>query len=67
MENAIKWIFSLAAAVLLLYACVLFRTTCQRLNDAGTELSELKETEQKLREENNKLSQRLAAADGIFD
>ncbi len=63
MDNAIKWIFCLVTTALLLYACVLCSTTCLRLDAAGRELAELRETEQTLREENERLS-RLLASEG---
>ena len=63
MENAIRWIFCLVTAALLLYASVLCSTTCRRLDAAGRELAALEETEQALREENEKLS-RLLASEG---
>ena len=63
MDNAIRWIFCLVTVVLLLYACALCSTTCRRLDAAGRELAALEETEQALREENEKLS-RLLASEG---
>ena len=63
MDNAIRWIFCLVTAVLLLYACALCSTTCRQLDAAGRGLAALEETEQALREENEKLS-RLLASEG---
>ena len=64
MENAARWIFSVVMAGLLLYACALFRSTMVRLNAAREELTELRMTEQALREENDTLS-RIVRAAGI--
>lgn len=64
MENATRWIFSLAMTVLLLYACMHFAATYLRLTAAREELDTLKETQQALREENKTLSQMLDAAAG---
>lgn len=63
MENAIRWIFFLVTAVVLLYACALCKTTCEKMDAAGEVLSALTQTEQTIKEENKKLSELLAAAD----
>ena len=61
MDNTAKWIFTLVATVLLLYACVLCRDTNRELVIARERLQTLYETRDMLDRENEDLSRRIGA------
>ena len=55
MDKITRWIFACIAAVLLVYACVQYRTVQTQLQNAQNCLVELRETAQQLKEENDHL------------
>lgn len=60
MNSAVRWVFSLVAAALLLYACIMFLDTRSEVQHARERVQELRETRETLRRDNESLFRQIS-------